>query len=230
MAKRITRTIDPERTRFEHFKKVEEEMQIMANEMGAMTPGELGQYTRGWAGGMKKKKKINTHLQQNFNYDNVEMNYNHNHDERGRFASGEGGGGGTSAGGGSAATEILTATEKNGGGTFQFKDGKPVALKNGFMVADQPKLGKIIEKDVTVKDIQQYMDKHAKNLDKKHALGTWLDKDSGKTYLDVSHIFPLNQEKEAIAAATKANQIAIGKLVNGKYTEIKIGGTGEIPT
>jgi hypothetical protein len=227
------RTVDPEKIRQLHMDEAIKDMRKVAHETckNAECP---------------KRQKNTSYLAQNYRYcdalKGVQENYNHNHDARGRFASGGGGGG--SAGGGSAkddyiksggkqrewmteaAKYVVTETGKNGGGTFQFIDGKPEALKNGIMVADNPQKGQIV-KNFTPKTAEKYIDKHSETLDTNHAIGTW--QNEGKTYLDVVRVFPLSKEKAAIKAGKSANQIAIGKLVNGEYTEIATGGTGAIP-
>jgi len=72
--------------------------------------------------------------------------------------------------------------------------------------------------------ISQYANEHAGVLrDPKAHIGGWTDKESGKTYLDVSHRY--DNKGDAVKAGKAHNQIAIWDVKHG--AEIRTGGTGE---
>jgi hypothetical protein len=214
----------------------------MPGDTGAMTTGQIGRYSVGWAGKKKKKKeRFNAEAIRNAHMEKATKEMRLEEErikaienvlaindaeswaawDAAKAAGGGGAGKGTLSEGG--AKTIMEYTNANSGGTFEIgADGKPTPLKNGYMVPEHPELGEVLS-NPTEADIDNYANKHAEAL-KGKALGTW--KEGGKLSLDVTSVFPLSQEQAAIKSGFEHNQKAIGKLVDGKYTEIKTYGTG----
>jgi hypothetical protein len=121
--------------------------------------------------------------------------------------------------------EQLTAHETTGGSTFT-PEGKNLAGKDLYAVGAYPDRTMQVDK-LTPEVLTKFKTDNADILSKSnHAVGTWLDTDTGKSVLDISKTYT-NREK-GIAAGKAANQKAIYHL--GGEGEIQTGGTaGEVP-
>jgi hypothetical protein len=112
--------------------------------------------------------------------------------------------------------------EKTGGSTFT-PEGKNLAGSDLHAVAPYPGRSQVVDK-LTPENLAAYKAKNADLLsDGEHAVGTWKDPESGKTYLDISKT--IADREEAIKAGQNANQKAIYNLKTGET--IPTGGTGE---
>ena len=99
---------------------------------------------------------------------------------------------------------------KNEGSTFDQK-GKPVT--EGYSVSRYPERSRIIEgKEVSAEQLEKYIKDNQDILSKNPnaVIGTWYNKEDGKTYLDISEV-QKNLEK-AKQVGVEANQIAIFDL------------------
>lgn len=125
------------------------------------------------------------------------------------------------------AGRIASATERSGGTTFNIADGKPVGKGKVFGVSIYPDRSVILDpKDLTADRVKQFIHDNADLLtNPENAVGTWLDKESGKVYLDVSSA--LKDRALAEYAGFKYNQKAIWDSEKGE--EIPTGGTGTPP-
>lgn len=122
------------------------------------------------------------------------------------------------------ASRIATLTEKKGGASFDVTAGK--APTKGFSVSLYPDRTQLIDKGdkLTPEAIKSFAQKNADLLAQPdHVVGTWNDKESGKTYLDVSYIAP--NENIAKHAAEMFNQKAYWDIKGQK--EVKTSGNGE---
>jgi len=127
-----------------------------------------------------------------------------------------------------------TAHNVNGGSTFHPTKGDLNGTKH-FAVGGEPEFKnpdlKMITdgKELTQAQIDEFSKRAAvKAALEKHkdaSVGTWYDKDTGKTTTELVKT-PTNKA-EAIKMGTKNGEKAIYDLANGK--EIKTGGTGEAP-
>ena len=112
---------------------------------------------------------------------------------------------------------------KNEGSTF---DQKGKVVTEGYSVSRYPERSRIIEgKEISAEQLEQYMKDNQDILSKNPnaVVGTWYNKEDGKTYLDISEV-QKNLEK-AKKVGIEANQIAIFDLKN--FKEISTGGTGK---
>lgn len=125
------------------------------------------------------------------------------------------------------AGRIASATERTGGTTFNIADGKPVGKGKVFGVSIYPDRSVILDpKDLTADRVKQFIHDNADLLtNPENAVGTWLDKESGKVYLDVSSA--LKDRALAEYAGFKYNQKAVWDSEKGE--EISTGGTGTPP-
>lgn len=140
--------------------------------------------------------------------------YNHYHDELGRFAS--------------APAGLAHATMRNGGSTTNMRTGK--SPKSGYMVVidsdrgraiDLPKGSKEERRAAMRKEIEKYVSDNKDLLFNEKGgkyMGTWLDTETGKLWLDVSTNF--TDKGEAMRAAAKQGEIAIWDVSAGD--EIRI--------
>jgi hypothetical protein len=127
-----------------------------------------------------------------------------------------------------------TAHNVNGGSTFHPTKGDLNGTKH-FAVGGEPEFKnpdlKMVTdgKELTPAQIDEFSKRAAvKAALEKHkdaSVGTWYDKDTGKTTTELVKT-PTNKA-EAIKMGTKNGEKAIYDLANGK--EIKTGGTGEAP-
>lgn len=116
----------------------------------------------------------------------------------------------------------IVAHEQNGGSTFTPR-GENLSGKNLYSVGSYPERTQQIDK-LTPEALAKFKADNQDLLSQPdHAVGTWKDRDTGKTVLDVSKTYA--DRDRAIAAGKQANQKAIYHL--GSNTEIPTGGTGE---
>ena len=122
-----------------------------------------------------------------------------------------------------AESEQLAAHEANGGSTFDSK-GRDLAGTDKYSVATNPERTMTVDGKLTAEDLRRFKTLNADLLNKEgYGIGTWLDKDTGKSVLDVAKLF--DDKKQAVTAGKLANQKAIYHL--GGEGEIPTGGTGE---
>tara|TARA_R110002020_G_scaffold451070_1_gene664905 strand:- start:500 stop:1696 length:1197 start_codon:yes stop_codon:yes gene_type:complete len=112
---------------------------------------------------------------------------------------------------------------KNGGSTFSQNGENMVGKKGKYSVSISEEYSKKIKKELTYKILKDYIDKYRYLLDKdsRYSIGTWLDNNTGITWLDIVLVTNL---KNALQIAKEKNQIAIFDLEN--LVEIETGGTG----
>lgn len=142
--------------------------------------------------------------------ENLLEKFNSFHDERGRF---------TTATGGAA-----TMTLRTGGSSTSTSTGS--SPKDGFMVAADNDRERVIEVDLSkgsaglIPHYEQYLKDNADILSQPDKyFGTWVDKSSGKLYLDVStHV---RSREEAVKLGNAKNQIAIWDVVNGEEVRLR---------
>lgn len=121
--------------------------------------------------------------------------------------------------------EQLKSHNDNGGSTFTL-DGKNRSGEKGVSsVSIFPERSKIIDGKITEQDISEFK-KANKNLLEGNedvlAIGTWFDKKSGKTYLDVSAV---TDTDSAIKLGKQYNQKAVFNLETFKEIDTKGDGT-----
>ena len=120
------------------------------------------------------------------------------------------------------ATRIYKLTEADSGCTFDLDSG-PVT--DGFAVATHPEESKVFTRKICMADIAGFIgDNIAALSETMAAVGTWIDRATGKTWIDVVSI--LRTKANAIRLGTELNQIAIFDLNNA--AEIPTGGNGGI--
>lgn len=122
---------------------------------------------------------------------------------------------------------VLKAVIKNPGG-FSVRPTNGKMPQSGFMVSIPGHTQIVSEAALKgpqgAKIISSYANEHADVLrDPRAHIGGWTDKETGKTYLDVSH--NIKSKSKAVNAGKQFNQIAIWDVKHGK--EIRTGGTGE---
>lgn len=122
--------------------------------------------------------------------------------------------------------EVLQHIQKNPGGFSVTPRGK--SPEDGFMVAAPGRTKIVSESDLSGPNgqriINDYAQEHSDALRQSGAhIGGWTDRETGKTYLDISH--KINSRTRAIQQGKKRNQIAIWDVRKGR--EIRTGGTGE---
>ena len=121
-----------------------------------------------------------------------------------------------------AAQEIADAHNKNGGSTYNLKNGHQSG--DLYMVSPYEKRTEKIDGPLNSGHVSNFINKNKDLLDQpNHNVGTWHDKDSKKNFLDVSISTP--DREHAINLGRKHNQISV--FHTGTMTEIPTGGTGE---
>ena len=105
-----------------------------------------------------------------------------------------------------AAFKIKQLHKDSGGATFNMKEGN-LAGKDYFAVSTFPERAKVISGEVSTTQIEGFI-KANKDLlkDESNSVGTWFDKESGKTHLDI--VKTLKDKSEAISLAEKHKQLA----------------------
>lgn len=87
------------------------------------------------------------------------------------------------------APDVAAWTHENGGATWDVRRNKPVG--KGFAVGAHPDRTQVLEGEASVADIEAYIRRNYDLLVTPNTyLGTWFDKESGKTYLDVTKVLP----------------------------------------
>lgn len=120
--------------------------------------------------------------------------------------------------------KIVDATKTNGGATFDPRTGEDRGGKPGVAVSPYPNRSTTIDGPITQGQVQEFISKNSDLLKQEdHYVGTWYDKASNKTYLDVSIIRPRDEAIE-LAKHPGVNQKAVFDLE--KFEEIPTGGTG----
>ncbi len=105
---------------------------------------------------------------------------------------------------------ILTEHKKSGGSTFSLKRGN-LAGKDLYSVGLYPKRSVVLDRPLTEADLTKFMSDNADLLrDPKNSIGTWTDKKTGKTYLDVAYTTP--SLKKAMEIGLKNKEKAIYDL------------------
>ena len=115
------------------------------------------------------------------------------------------------------ADRIAKATAENGGHTAHAFTGD--VPSDGLMVGIYPNANSrtlVLDGPPTADGISRFIQENEDVLaDRKNYVGTWFDKNSGKTYVDVSRRFDPHQRKQAEAFGDKSAQIAgfdLGKM------------------
>ncbi len=117
----------------------------------------------------------------------------------------------------------IAAHEDKGGSTFDSK-GRNLDGSDKYTVATHPERTQVINGQLTPERLRHFKTLNADLLNQEgYGIGTWLDKDTGKTVLDVAKLF--DDKQQAVTAGKLANQKAIYHL--GGEGEISTGGTGE---
>lgn len=121
------------------------------------------------------------------------------------------------------ADTMVTLHEKNGGATYNIKNGD-LGGKAYFAVSMFPGEGvQIAGKNITREQVLLFMTHHRELLkDERMSLGTWYDEVSGMTYLDLS-VTVANRDV-AVNLGQKYNQISVFDLMS--FNEISTGGDG----
>ena len=118
----------------------------------------------------------------------------------------------------------LKSHNANDGSTFSTEGKDLFGKKGAISVSTFESLSeKIKGKDVTEKQLRDFIEKHADLLgeNSEYSIGTWYDKKTGTTWLDIVTVTDM---ANALDLAKKHNQIAIFNLETGE--EIMTGGTG----
>jgi hypothetical protein len=123
--------------------------------------------------------------------------------------------------------KVLKTITKNPGG-FSVKPTNGKMPSSGYMVSIPGHTQIVSEAALRGPQgqdiVKQYANEHASVLsDPRAHIGGWTDKETGKTYLDVSH--NIKGRSAAVSAGRQHNQIAIWDVKHAK--EIRTGGTGE---
>jgi hypothetical protein len=122
--------------------------------------------------------------------------------------------------------KVLETIRNNPGGFSITPQGEQPSA--GYMVSVPNRTQIVSEADLRGPAGREILD----NYGRQHAdvlnqpgmhVGGWTDKDSGKTYLDVSE--NIRDRERAVQAGRERNQIAIWDV--GKGEEVRTGGTGE---
>jgi hypothetical protein len=112
---------------------------------------------------------------------------------------------------------IISQTKKKGGYSVNLPTGDvpETGIMAGKFANADPRT-RVLDKDPTMVDITDWVKQNEKVLGKtENYVGTWKDKDSGKTYLDVSRRFEPEQLRPATKFAEKTGQIAIYNVGTG---------------
>ena len=124
------------------------------------------------------------------------------------------------------AARLVSLHRQGGGATFNLYFGD-MAGQNLYAVALYPERSATLEgATLSADDLRDYIQAALPLLqDARNNIGTWYNRDTGETYLDVSTT--LADRGDAITMADEYNQIAIYDLA--RRSEIATGGTGEAP-
>ncbi len=111
------------------------------------------------------------------------------------------------------APNITEWTKANGGATWDIRGNKPV--KEGFAVGAHPDRTEIISgREVTQDDVRRYIERNYDLLTKQNKyVSTWVDPQSGATYLDVATVL---DRKGAVELARRNGELAIFDIGAGR--------------
>lgn len=116
--------------------------------------------------------------------------------------------------------QAMAAHAANGGSSTNLVTGQNLSGASAYAVSPYKDREHVVSGQLTAAALHQYAKTNSDLLsDPSHALGTWYDHDSGKTFLDVSVTTPDMQT--ALRMARQANQLAIFDLRTA--TEIRLG-------
>ncbi len=118
----------------------------------------------------------------------------------------------------------IKSHKEGGGSTYNTKGESMNGEKGMASVAIFPEKSEEVTGNLTEEILNEFIEKNKDLLsdkDTKNAVGTWLDTNTGITWLDIINVLPL---EEAIELGHEHNQIAIWDLEN--MVEYPIGGTG----
>ena len=116
--------------------------------------------------------------------------------------------------------KIIHSTIENGGLTYNPMMNIDLAGQKYFAVAMYPDREKILTlNEFTVETVRDYLlDNRDLLKDQRNSLGTWLDTETQKIYLDISRT--ITDKETALKLAKNNNQLAIFDLKN--LTEIRL--------
>ena len=114
------------------------------------------------------------------------------------------------------AGDVFEATLLKGGCTFNPSTNKNLVGKPFYAVSIYPELERVISVSwFDARSIYAYVEDNLGILtDPRHSLGTWLDTETNKIYLDIVATLP--NKTHAINLGKRHNQIAIFDLLNKK--------------
>lgn len=122
------------------------------------------------------------------------------------------------------AQKAFELTLSDGGTTYNLVGDKPMGGEKAYAVSIYPDRSLIVKGNPTKDQITEFIRQNQDLLSRAdHSLGTWFDKSSGQTYVDVSVTVPERDWAEFLGR--EYNQKAIFDL--NKFEEIKTGGTGK---
>jgi len=123
-----------------------------------------------------------------------------------------------------AAEEVSKIHSEQGGSTINLSRGS-LGRREGYAVSLYPEISEVIPgKDISPGRVRKFIEKNSELLkDPRLSIGTWYDKESGKSYLDVSAV--IKDRDRAVELGKRYNQKAVMNLKN--FEEIPTGGTGE---
>ena len=124
-----------------------------------------------------------------------------------------------------ALRKLVTQINK-GGVTYSPLLDKDYGGTQYLAISPFPERSQIFTGRATGKMIVSYCEHNKDLLEKGFPLGGWFNESNGKTYLDVVATIAIDKQEQAIALGKHANQIAGFNLSN--FTEIQLGGTGEV--
>ena len=124
---------------------------------------------------------------------------------------------------GSAAVNVGELTAKEGGATFNLYKGS-LSGTDHYAVSVYPERGVVVDGQATPQQISQFVQQNQDLLkDPNNSIGTWFNKEDGKTYLDISVTTP--NLDDALKLAQEKKQLAIFDLKN--FQEIKTPAAGQ---
>lgn len=118
-------------------------------------------------------------------------------------------------------SEVLQYHQKNGGSTYCFHLEGNMQGAAYFAVGVFPKKGLKLIRQLQIKDLEAFVQKHQDFFDQDYCLGTW--KENKKSiYLDIVQVVPHTAGLAvATSLAQKHQQIAIFNLLNQQVIKIK---------
>ena len=121
---------------------------------------------------------------------------------------------------------IHQKTLENGGETYNFSLGGSLGGQKYYAVAMYPQCEKVVDKDdFTLQTIREYVHDNAELLkDRRNSLGTWLDTETNKVYIDISRT--IQDYSRAVELGIEYNQLAIFNLET--FEEIRLDSHKEV--